>query len=136
MCECTPNKRTPWCGKPGCEMPVQVTDKNGGDPQPVVGDDELRKQVVGHLSILQVRAVRASGGTTLTSSEEREVEERTDAIMALIHQDREVREAAIFEAIENTTAYKLGSVMYIGYKELYQRLDVAGITPPDSEVKA
>jgi hypothetical protein len=23
MCKCTPNIRTPWCGKPGCEMPGQ-----------------------------------------------------------------------------------------------------------------
>lgn len=22
MCKCTPNIRTPWCGKPGCEKPV------------------------------------------------------------------------------------------------------------------
>lgn len=24
MCLCDPTKRTPWCGKPGCEMPEQV----------------------------------------------------------------------------------------------------------------
>lgn len=24
MCKCDPNCRTPWCGKPGCEMPEQV----------------------------------------------------------------------------------------------------------------
>lgn len=24
MCKCTPNKRTPWCGAPGCEAPPQV----------------------------------------------------------------------------------------------------------------
>ncbi len=24
MCKCTPNLRTPWCGKPGCERPAQV----------------------------------------------------------------------------------------------------------------
>ncbi len=23
MCQCTPEIRTPWCGKPGCEMPKQ-----------------------------------------------------------------------------------------------------------------
>lgn len=23
MCLCTPEIRTPWCGKPGCEMPPQ-----------------------------------------------------------------------------------------------------------------
>lgn len=23
MCICDPNKRTPWCGAPGCEMPPQ-----------------------------------------------------------------------------------------------------------------
>lgn len=23
MCVCTPEIRTPWCGKPGCEMPKQ-----------------------------------------------------------------------------------------------------------------
>jgi len=23
MCVCTPEKRTPWCGKPGCEGPEQ-----------------------------------------------------------------------------------------------------------------
>ena len=25
MCKCTPEIRTPWCGKPGCEMPKQPT---------------------------------------------------------------------------------------------------------------
>lgn len=24
MCKCTPEIRTPFCGKPGCEWPVQV----------------------------------------------------------------------------------------------------------------
>lgn len=24
MCKCTPNIRTPFCGKPGCEWPKQV----------------------------------------------------------------------------------------------------------------
>jgi hypothetical protein len=24
MCKCTPEMRTPWCGKPGCEEPAQV----------------------------------------------------------------------------------------------------------------
>lgn len=24
MCKCTPNKRTPWCGAPGCEEPYKV----------------------------------------------------------------------------------------------------------------
>ena len=24
MCFCTPNKRTPWCGKPGCEAPKKT----------------------------------------------------------------------------------------------------------------
>jgi hypothetical protein len=24
MCKCTPGIKTPWCGKPGCEMPPQV----------------------------------------------------------------------------------------------------------------
>lgn len=24
MCKCTPNIRTPWCGKPGCETPKQT----------------------------------------------------------------------------------------------------------------
>ena len=27
MCKCTPNKRTPFCGKPGCEMPEQKIKK-------------------------------------------------------------------------------------------------------------
>ncbi len=26
MCVCTPEVRTPWCGKPGCEMPKQVNE--------------------------------------------------------------------------------------------------------------
>lgn len=25
MCKCTPNKRTPFCGRPGCEWPKQQT---------------------------------------------------------------------------------------------------------------
>jgi hypothetical protein len=25
MCKCTPNIRTPWCGKQGCEVPKQVS---------------------------------------------------------------------------------------------------------------
>ena len=24
MCKCTPNKRTPFCGAPGCEWPPQI----------------------------------------------------------------------------------------------------------------
>ncbi len=27
MCKCTPNIKTPWCGKIGCEQPVQKTEK-------------------------------------------------------------------------------------------------------------
>ncbi len=27
MCKCNPNVRTPFCGKPGCEMPKQMTKK-------------------------------------------------------------------------------------------------------------
>lgn len=27
MCKCTPNIRTPWCGKLGCEMPEQRQEK-------------------------------------------------------------------------------------------------------------
>ncbi len=27
MCNCTPEIKTPWCGKPGCEMPEQVKPK-------------------------------------------------------------------------------------------------------------
>jgi hypothetical protein len=23
MCWCTPSMRTPWCGKPGCQRPVE-----------------------------------------------------------------------------------------------------------------
>lgn len=27
MCKCTPNLRTPWCGKPGCSIEEEL-DKN------------------------------------------------------------------------------------------------------------
>lgn len=30
MCMCTPEKRTMFCGKPGCEMPAQLTQKDEG----------------------------------------------------------------------------------------------------------
>ncbi len=30
MCRCTPTIKTPWCGKPGCEIPPQVTNKDYG----------------------------------------------------------------------------------------------------------
>lgn len=29
MCKCTPEIRTPWCGKPGCEMPPQPPCQHG-----------------------------------------------------------------------------------------------------------
>lgn len=38
MCACDPNKRTPWCGKPGCEMPTQ--------PRPVVNDGPCVQDLV------------------------------------------------------------------------------------------
>jgi hypothetical protein len=25
MCQCTPEIKTPWCGKPGCQPPAQAT---------------------------------------------------------------------------------------------------------------
>lgn len=31
MCHCTPEIKTPWCGKPGCEMPPQPQPSGGGD---------------------------------------------------------------------------------------------------------
>lgn len=36
MCKCTPEIRTPFCGKPGCEWPLQATVvycKNCGWPE-------------------------------------------------------------------------------------------------------
>lgn len=39
MCVCTPNKRTPWCGKPGCEKPSQ------SPPNTQSGEEALRKDV-------------------------------------------------------------------------------------------
>lgn len=29
MCQCTPEIRTPWCGKPGCEPPPDATPPTG-----------------------------------------------------------------------------------------------------------
>ena len=34
MCKCTPNKRTPFCGAPGCEWPPQTAAK------PTIGELE------------------------------------------------------------------------------------------------
>jgi len=28
MCKCDPTLRTPWCGKPGCEMPEQIKEED------------------------------------------------------------------------------------------------------------
>lgn len=25
MCKCTPTRRTPWCGAPGCKQPIDIT---------------------------------------------------------------------------------------------------------------
>ena len=38
MCWCTPEIRTPWCGKPGCHPPLPVTapapsESRGGAPE-------------------------------------------------------------------------------------------------------
>lgn len=32
MCRCTPEIKTPWCGKPGCEAPAQVKREWSNDP--------------------------------------------------------------------------------------------------------
>jgi len=54
-------------------------------PQPI-DEAELRKQVIGHMSILQVKAIRAAGGTTVTSQEEQEIEELTDSLMSMFNE--------------------------------------------------
>lgn len=38
MCQCDPSMRTPFCGKPGCEMPEQKTAKKR---KPVVVEFEI-----------------------------------------------------------------------------------------------
>src|SRR5262245_5390307 len=42
MCKCTPELRTPFCGKPGCEWPKPQTVPPGYD---VIGDTPLREQI-------------------------------------------------------------------------------------------
>lgn len=43
MCKCTPERKTPFCGRPGCEMPPQK------QPAPATPDqaEELAKKAVG-----------------------------------------------------------------------------------------
>ena len=41
MCRCTPEIRTPWCGKPGCEWPVQ----SGETEQPVVMNQKVFSEI-------------------------------------------------------------------------------------------
>ena len=36
MCKCDPNKRTPFCGAPGCEWPPQTTTEGKPPAQMVV----------------------------------------------------------------------------------------------------
>lgn len=36
MCKCTPSIKTPWCGKPGCEMPEQIAPDNVKHPLPKI----------------------------------------------------------------------------------------------------
>jgi hypothetical protein len=36
MCKCTPNIRTPFCGKPGCEWPAQ-TSETSSQEQAILG---------------------------------------------------------------------------------------------------
>ena len=43
MCKCDPNIRTPWCGKPGCTMPLQT--KPLADVLPEFGGDEANSSV-------------------------------------------------------------------------------------------
>lgn len=49
MCACNPTVKTPWCGKPGCEMPVQ----SGEQPRPVRND----RPAVQDLVIEDVRTI-------------------------------------------------------------------------------
>lgn len=48
MCVCNPNVKTPWCGKPGCEMPEQAQPTKNDRPciqDLVIADIEQRKAV-------------------------------------------------------------------------------------------
>lgn len=47
MCKCTPNIRTPFCGKPGCEAPAQVSSKDQLLPCPFCGGEAEYEEVRG-----------------------------------------------------------------------------------------
>lgn len=47
MCRCTPEMRTPFCGKPGCEWPEQ---ERVGVP---AAQPEIVKQIVGEIAAME-----------------------------------------------------------------------------------
>lgn len=61
MCKCTPSLRTMFCGKPGCEMPVQ----NAIDPTPArlmaIADEIAELQASGDLKAIACVLILPNG---------------------------------------------------------------------------
>lgn len=62
MCKCNPMIRTPWCGKPGCEMPEQIKkDVETLAPQTICSVEDELHRLIGRMKGIQKNAPRCDG---------------------------------------------------------------------------
>jgi hypothetical protein len=80
MCVCTPNVRTPWCGKPGCEEPAQWS------PRPQPGStfaQEFWKELCGwkgHVPIEELRDSILADAARLHEEDQKALREENAAL--------------------------------------------------------
>ena len=64
MCRCTPEIRTPWCGKIGCEIPMMANEPKSDSL------DQHEERIFDILNCFEVDARNITNGHTFIDSQE------------------------------------------------------------------
>ena len=54
MCRCNPLIRTPWCGKPGCEVPIQVKEQRKKQAEESEYESMVREYIISDIQEMSI----------------------------------------------------------------------------------